>query len=78
MRNIQLSDNQYNVLYKALSFYYNHLSQPNEMAIDTTESRNQVYKLIEQVEQSNSSTTKRYRMNNGHWELIQEHDDKTH
>lgn len=71
-KTIHLTQEQYDILYKALSFHYNYLSQPNEMAVDFSDSRKKLYKLMEYLDATPREGIKRYKLTNGKWELFVE------
>lgn len=68
---IKLTEEQYKSLREGLHFYYNHLSQPNEQAIDYTKKRKALYDLLEHIESySGKITTKK--LINGEWITVNE------
>lgn len=68
---IKFTEDQYKTLRDGLTFYYNHLSQPNEMAVDYSKKRKTAYDLLEYIDQfSGKITTKK--MVNGEWVTINE------
>jgi len=71
-RTFNLTQEQYDILYRALSFHYNYLSQPNEMAVDYSENRKKLYKLMEYLDALPRDGVKRYKLINGKWELFAE------
>lgn len=68
---IKLTEDQYKTLQEGLQFYYNHLSQPNEMAIDYTNKRKMLYDLLEYV-QSYSGKVITKKLVNGEWQITNE------
>lgn len=68
---IKLSEEQYKTLQEGLHFYYNHLSQPNEMAVDFTKKRKAIYDLLEYIDAYSGKVTVK-KLVNGEWVQINE------
>jgi len=68
---IKLTDEQYQTMQEGLHFYYNHLSQPNEMAIDYAKKRKAMYDLLEYLDAHSGKVTIK-KLVNGEWVQINE------
>lgn len=68
---IKLTEDQYKILQEGLQFYYDYLSQPNEMAIDYAKKRKMVYDVLEHV-QSYAGTVITKKLVNGEWQVMHE------
>lgn len=71
-KNIELTKEQFDIIKKVLTNYYQQLSQPNEMAIDLTPQRKAVYDILEHLEQYDHEGVKRYKLIDGKWVLMRE------
>lgn len=68
---IKFTEEQYRTLKEGLLFYYNHLSQPNEMAVDYSKKRKAIYDLLEYVDQFSGKVTVK-KLVDGEWKTINE------
>jgi hypothetical protein len=70
MDQLQLTAQQCKILYNAVRHYNEYVGQPNEMAVDNTETRKDVKSLLDYIEQNTSLGTKRYKLVDGQWVLL--------
>lgn len=75
-KNIELTKEQFDLMFRVLTNHYQYLSQPNEMAIDLTPQRKAVYDLLEHLQQYSHEGVKRYKLIDGKWILMREEADK--
>lgn len=67
MDQLNLTAAQCKILYAAMQHYQEHVSQPNEMAVDNTHMRKDVTTLLNYIEQNTAMGTKTYKLVNGTW-----------
>lgn len=71
-KTIELSKEQFDLIYRILNNHYQYLSQPNEMAIDLSPQRKMVYDILEHLQQYSYEGVKRYKLINNKWILVKE------
>jgi len=67
---LHLSNNQCKTLYSALKHYEEYLNQPNEMAEDHTQKRQEIKELLNYFSKNSSLGVKRYKLVDNKWVLL--------